>query len=228
MATARLTRHIREALLKKLMRRAFQERAQEMVDRCSAFAVTVYEDALAAHLKSIRSIPDGWLPSDDDVKVQIAGEMTRLCFNGSMGNGCLESIMREAGAEEAKVPGSVKGSFNRPNMPFPAKFRGQCVKVYDATDPIAQAHMELVRDLEDLQSEMRAAKLSAKTAMESVTTVKKLIEVWPEVEEFAKHYLDNGERKAILPAIPRAQLNQALGLPPAERELDEVAGGTVA
>lgn len=221
MATARLTRHIREALLKKLMRRAFQKRAQEMVDRCSAFAVTVYEDALAAHLKSIRSIPDGWLPSDDDVKVQIAGEMTRLCFNGSMGNGCLENVMREAGAEEASVAGSVKGSFNRPHMPFPSKFRGQCVKVYDATDPIAQAYMELTRDLEDLQSEMRAARLSAKTAMESVTTVKKLIEVWPEVEEFAKHYLHNGERKAILPAIPRAELNAQLGLPPSERVEEE-------
>ena len=221
MATARLTKSIREALLKKLIRRAFQDRAQEMVDRCSAFAVKVYEDAMGPHLKSIRSIPDGWLPSDDDVKVQIAGDVTRLCFNGSMGSGGLDMSMREAGAEEATVPGSVKGSFNRPNLPYPAKFRGQCVKVYDATDPIAQEHMELTRDLEDFQAEVRAAKRAAKVAMESVTTVKKLIEVWPEVEEFAKDYLVNGERKAILPAIPRAELNAKLGLPPERAEARE-------
>lgn len=228
MATARLTKNIREALLKKLMRRAFQERAQAMVDRCSAFALRVYEDAMERHLPTVRSVPPGWLPSDNDVKVQIAGDVVRLCFNGSMGNGSIPGDFREAGAEEAKVPGSVKGSFNRPEMPYPAKFKGQVLKVYDASDLLALDHVQLTRDLEDLQAEMRAAKRSASVALDSVTTVKKLIEVWPEVEEFAKHYLVDGERKAVLPAIPRAELNKALGLPPEREREREVAGGTVA
>lgn len=222
MAAARLTKNIREALLRQLITRAFRDRAQALVQRSSDFAVRVYEDAMAPHLKAIRALPPGWLVSDDDVKVQFAGDMARLCFNGTLGSGSLDSEFRQAGAKEVDVPGSVKGSFNRPNMPFPKKYQGQCVKVYDATEPLAEEYTQLTREVEDLKAEVKAASRAATVAMESVTTVGKLIEVWPEVEEFARAYLHNGERKAVLPAIPRAELNAALGLPPGEK-VEEVA-----
>lgn len=225
MATARLTRHIRESLLKKLITRAFQERAQDIVNRCAALAVEFYEDALSKDLEAIRALPPGWLPTNDDLKVYVAGDMERLCFNGSLGNGCLSHVLRQTGAEEASVEGSVKGSFNRPHLPFPAKFRGQCLKQYEAGHPLEQKLTALKGELEDFETEVTRASKTAEAAMNSVTTVKKLIEVWPEVEEFARPYLVNGEQRAILPAVPRAELNAKLGLPPHEQE---VAGGTVA
>lgn len=226
---SRLTKSIREALLKKLLQRAFQERAQAHVQRCSEFAVRVYEDALATHLEAIRAIPPGWLPGGDDLKVYVGGDMERLCFNGSMGNGCLTTTLRETGAKEVDdLEGSVPGSFNRPHLPFPAKLRGQCLKQYEAGTPIAEEFTAIKGAQEDLETEISRASRTTSTAMASVTTVPKLIEVWPEVEEFAKHYIDHGERKAILPAIPRAELNAKLGLPPSEAQPEEVAGGTVA
>jgi len=225
MASARLTRHIRESLLKKLITRAFQERAQDLVDRSAALAVEFYEDALAGDLEAIRALPRGWLPTDDDIKVYVAGDMERLCFNGSMGNGCLTPTLRQCGAKEASPELATNtGSFRRPELPFPAKVRGQCVKQYEAGHPMEKRLTDLKGEASDFETEVTRATKTAEAAMNSVTTVKKLIEVWPEVEEFARPYLVNGEQRAILPAIPRAELNAKLGLPPHERE---VAGGTV-
>lgn len=211
MTAARLTRNIREALMKKLITRAFQERAQAMVERQCDFAHRVYQDALKPHLDRIAAIPEGWLPTDDDIKVSFGSDYTQLDF----GNGLSYSIhhaLRSAGAK----PRQTKAG-NRLELPFPSKFRGQCAKVYDHAHPLTEEFNNLTVEQEQLVADIEKAQRVTKATLESVTTVKKLIDVWPEVEEFAKHYLDNGERKAVLPAIPRADLNAQLGLPPAER-----------
>lgn len=213
---ARLTRPIRDAITKKLLHRAFKDRAQAVVDRQADFARRVYEDALKPHLAAIAAVPAGWLPTDDDIKVSFGSEYTQLDF----GNGLSYSIhhtLRACGAERI----SDKGG-NRLELPFPSKFKGQCMKVYDASHPLAEEFRNLQVEQEALVAEVEKAQRTMKATLESVTTVKKLIDVWPEVEEFARPYLYNGERKAILPAIPRAELNAALGLPPGEK-VEEVA-----
>ena len=57
---------------------------------------------------------------------------------------------------------------------------------------------------------------STRGALGSVTTIQKLIMIWPEVEAFAAPYLQ--EKTAILPVIARERLNDALGLPPGVME----------
>ena len=66
---------------------------------------------------------------------------------------------------------------------------------------------------------------TAKATLASVSTISKLIDVGPEARVFAEKYAVQGEAKAILPAIPRRELNNALGLPPASEF--RVAGGEV-
>lgn len=222
MATTRLTQPIREAIMKKLLHRAFLDRAQAVVDRQADFARRVYEDALKPHLTSIAAVPAGWLPTDDDIKVSFGTDYTQLDFGSGLSYS-VHATLRACGAKALTGPGG-----NRVELPFPSKFRGQCLKVYDHKHPLAEEFRDLQVEQEALVAEVEKAQRTMKATLESVTTVKKLIEVWPEVEEFAKHYLESGERKAILPAIPRAELNKALGLPPQEKVLDEVAGGTVA
>lgn len=55
----------------------------------------------------------------------------------------------------------------------------------------------------------------AEGILNSVTTVKRLLEVWPEVEAFVPK---NPEQLNNLPAIPLAQLNSVLGLPPETKD----------
>lgn len=211
MTTARLTHNIRKALMKKLLTRAFQERAQALVERQCDFAGRVYDDALKPHLERIAAIPEGWLQTDDDIKVSFGADYAQLDF----GSGLSYSIHQSLRSAGAKALTDKAG--NRIERRFPSKFRGKCVKVYEATHPLSEEFRNLLVEETALVAEIERAQRTTKANLGSVTTVKKLIDVWPEVEEFAKHYLDNGERKAVLPAIPRADLNAQLGLPPTER-----------
>ncbi len=211
MTAARLTKNIREALMKKLITRAFQERAQAMVERQCDFAHRVYQDALEPHLEHIAAVPEGWLPTDDDIKVSFGSDYAQLDF-GSGFSYSVHHALRSAGAKA--LTGKAG---NRVERRFPSKFRGQCCKVYDHAHPLTEEFRNLTVEQEALVADIEKAQRVTKATLESVTTVKKLIEVWPEVEEFAKHYLDNGERRAVLPAIPWADLNAQLGLPPSER-----------
>lgn len=205
---SRLTTNIREALLKKLLKRAFGGQVQDLMERQSKFAVRLYEDALGKKdLALVNSLPKGWLPEDDDFKVQIAGTVQGIYLNGTLNGYSIPSEFRDAGAECARI-----------YLPFPNSKKQQVMKVYEAGHPLAEEFQAFCNETTDLKEKIGRAARTAKSAMESVTTVKKLIEVWPEVEEFAKDYLHDGERKAVLPMIPRTELNAALNLPPEEKE----------
>lgn len=208
MASTRLTNNIRESLLKKLLTRAFQERSQDLVDRCAAFAVRVYDDVYRGKLEQINGLPSGWLPQEDYVTVSMGTDHVRMRFNGSLGGWGLPEALRETGA--------VRENLKKP-MPYGDASGRRVSKQYEATSKLAEEYEALKREQQDLCEEISAAKRTASAAMNSVSTVKKLIEVWPEVEEFAKSYLVEGERRAVLPDIPRDKLNAALNLPPEEQ-----------
>ncbi len=227
MASTRMTRYIREAIQSKLIQRAFKDRAQEHVDRCADFAVRVYRDVMAPHLELMATLPKGWLPTDNDLNVYMSGQMARLCFNGSLGNGRLTSSLCEGGAKEVfPAETTMNERYGGAHLPFPQRMLGnQCLKQYDAHDPFAVEYSKLCHEQKELVEEIERTSRSVNAALEKVSTVNKLIEIWPEAADFARPYLVNGEQRAILPAIPREELNQRLGLPPST---DEVAGGTVA
>lgn len=203
----RLTNSIKDALMGDLLKRAFKERGDEMIARNVDYAHRLYEDALAPHLKLINSLPRGWLATDDDIKVQLGAEIKQIKFHGGLIHWSLTEDMRKAGI---KLQSDVY-------KPFPSLYKGQCVKQYPGDHPLVIEYQKLMDGWNDLHAAIREAGLTARGAMDSVSTVKKLIEVWPEVETLAREYLEEGERKAILPAIPRAQLNTLLDLPPEEQ-----------
>lgn len=208
MASARLTNPIRDSLMNSLLKRAFKKRGTDLIKRCADFADRLYKDAMGKDLAQIEALPDGWLQSDDDIKVQLGAEIKQVHFVGSLANWGLPDIFRNAGVVEI-----TDKKWRR----FPSKFKGAVVKQYPGTHALVEEFQKLDNEWNELKAEMEKAKKVAMAAMNSVSTVKKLIDVWPEVEEFAKHYLEDGERKAILPAIPRDQLNILLNLPPEEK-----------
>lgn len=85
-------------------------------------------------------------------------------------------------------------------------------KVYDSKHPLAVRYGAW-KDAEGaLKRERRDAESSAKAVLESVTTVNKLIQVWPEVEPFARFYAVESPSRAV--ALPIKDLNARPGLPP--------------
>ena len=204
MASTRLTNNIRDALLGKLLTRAFKPKGDALIKKAVDFAERLYRDALKYDLARIDALPEGWLPTDDDIKVQLGAQITNIRFRGSLN-------------QYGLGPSFDKAGINRPDIPnkrFPASKKGQVVAQYPRIHKLVEEFLQLQNEFKELREEIENAKRTAQGALDSVSTVKKLIEVWPEVEEFAKHYLVDGERKAVLPAIPRDRLNTILNLPP--------------
>lgn len=207
MASTRLTNSIRDSLLKKLLERAFKARCDEFLKRAAAFAVAVHADVFGKDLEKMNALPKGWLPQDDGIMVRFGGDNTRLSFKGSLGSGGIPDAFRRCGSTGGdsvylRLTDSTKGT---------------TAKVYNAREPLAAEYEGLINERKDLCDEIERAARTAKAAMESCSTIEKLIKVWPEVEEFAKEFLVDGERKALLPDVPRAQLNNLLNLPPEEK-----------
>lgn len=200
----RMTQPIRDALLSKLLRRAFAQRGNDLITRCADFAQRLYRDAMGPNLAQIDALPDGWLTTDNDIKVQLGADVKSVYFSGKLYNWALPETFRKSGIT----------SEDEIWMRFPEKFKDRVVKQYPGDHALVTEFQKLDNEWNDLSLEISNAMRSAKAAMESVSTVKKLITIWPEVEEFAKEYLENGEQKAILPAIPREHLNNILNLPP--------------
>ena len=212
---SRLTTHIRESLLKKLLTRAFQTRVEECLKQQTDFVRRVYEDALAADLPKLADVPPSWIYRAEKFKVVMANDVAEL----RPGRGLAYSIPHEfiqAGARR-----------NQETWPMPYHRRQDALKVYEAAHPFALEYTRLTNVQTDLKTEIERASRQAAAAMGAVSTVKKLISIWPEVEDLAKEYLVEGERQAILPAIPRDLLNKMLDLPPEVVAGHALAGGTV-
>lgn len=207
MASTRLTTAIRESLMNSLLKRAFMKRGNDMIAVRADYARRLYEDAMGKNLAQIEALPKGWLVTDTDIKVQLGAEIKSVYFGGTLSSYGLPDNVRKCGVVT-----------ERTEYRFPYHLVNQVVKQYPGDHPLVAEFQKLDNEWSEFVGEVNRTRKVAMTAMESVSTVKKLIDVWPEVEEFAKHYLEDGERKAILPAIPRDQLNTLLNLPPEDQQ----------
>lgn len=88
-------------------------------------------------------------------------------------------------------------------------------RVYDSKHPLSVRHDAYHKAKDQLTEEERKAESSAKAILDSVTTLKKLIETWPEVEPFVEDFKQTATGR-YLPALPVQDLNARLGLPKKE------------
>lgn len=208
----RLTNSIRDSLMEALMRRAFKEQCEDWARRFGKFVVKVHDDIYGeADLGRMKALPDGWLPKSRELKVRFGGDAVRLSTTGEFNSQASYSVQWP---DEFRACDASKNTIVLMLHTYDNNDRQAAV--YDARDPMADEYTGFMNELQDLKEKISGAQRTARAALNSVHTIQKLIEVWPEVEEFAKQYLVHGERKALLPDIPRAQLNAVLGLPPSE------------
>lgn len=103
--------------------------------------------------------------------------------------------------------GVVKDLGVRLPVRMPFKKRISVLKVYEATSPMAERITALSNAAADIREERSQLSASIEALLGSVSTVKKLLEIWPAVTTHAPWLL---EEKKALPAIPVASVLLAI------------------
>lgn len=195
--STRLTTAIREKIVADLLRHRFEKDVADYRDDMIALAKAVYDDLYSeADLVLLDSMPEGWMPVWSSMGVRFSDSYTRLYFGGYL-TGDMASI----------------ASYEEVHRPFASKHCGGCVKSYEARHKLAIRAEKLSARKDGIKEKITEAKRAANSALSAVTTVKRLIESWPEIAPFAAKY--EGERPA-LPALPTNILNNILDLPVSE------------
>lgn len=200
MSSVRLSVSIKEQIERRLIHYRFSEEAQQLVSDYADLAHEVYEDLYPEITrKKMEALPKGWLPSTDGVGVQFGdsgSRYTTLSFSGK----CYGEISYAGGRGETERGGSRR---------VPYSDKSGCSKRYEMTDPMSERYDELESRYKALEERIRAGRKAARAAMDQVTTLNRLIEVWPEIAPFTEGF----GKKNTLPAISRPDLNGLLGLP---------------
>lgn len=196
---ARLTNSIRDAISNDILKKRFTEEVQTLSDKYAELADAIYKAVMKDRLKRIQGLPKEWFPSEKSIYIRLGVEFTRLYFAGlTHHNGDSLAVFVDRKEE---------------SRPFTNDLKGNCVGLYDVGDVFVIEFNKLNREKEKIAENLKTARLMIDKTLYSVSTIEKLIEIWPEVEAIAKPYLEKGERKALLPDIPRAKLNDLLKLP---------------
>lgn len=196
--STRLTTSIREAITKAALAHRFKDEVEALIDAKAEFAASVHEDLYKkSDRQKMDELPDGWLVNTQDIGVQFGMGFSRIYFNGYT-YGVLVKATSYKRDDRKRVL---------------AKHSSGCAKAYEATHKLSVKHIELDGRERDLRQAYEAAERQIKAALGEVTTIKRLIETWPEIAPFAEKY---EAEKPNLPALPTQQLNKILDLPVAE------------
>lgn len=200
MSSVRLTVGMREQIERRLIHYRFSEEAQQLVADYAQLADDVYNDIYPELIqKKMEALPKGWLPTTGEIGAQLGetgSSYTNLSFSGK----CYGEISYAGGRGDKE-----RGASRR----VPYSDKSGCSKQYDATHPLSERYSELENRYKALEERIRAGRKAARAAMDQVTTLNRLIEVWPEIAPFTEGF----EKKNTLPAISRPDLNGLLGLP---------------
>jgi hypothetical protein len=202
MSSVRLTNDMREILVRRLLTHRYKDAIQAIIDRRAKLAADVYDDVYskATRLK-MNTIPEGWLPEDNGIRVQF-GESprgyARLTFDG-----------------RTDLWSPFLHIVNRSNQIdyrlFPQKDKDKCLKVYPLEHEFSLTYEQIAADWSALKKQVKDTEVLLTSSVATFTTVAAMIKDWPEAEPFVRDWLI--AKPIPLPAVPRAKLNAILDLP---------------
>lgn len=197
---SRLTNDIRDAIRSNLMRHRFKIQVTALRERSAVLADAIYNTAYPEKDRKLMSmLPEGWLDTGGHMYFSTSsGHKHQFCFNG-----CYSGIQGvHYGTSDAAE-----------NRPFAYKWRDSYHNCYALKDEaLNQQVEEFIQDVSKHNSAYKLAETQIEASLAAFSSIKKLIEAWPEVEPFAEAYIDRPVA-ASLPAKTVASLNAMLGLP---------------
>lgn len=195
MASTRLTNYIRDRIRQALIKRTFDPRKKELTETEHALGRAVYNDLYSAEVQmQMHRMPEGFLPTACGVQVKFGDSFVQVNWDSA-------DAARRIAARRIADKHDIRGR--------------AAAKVYEPDHQLTKEFQKLQQLHKQFDDEMYEARRQINSLLGSCTTVEKLIRTWPEVEEFAKPFLgkDAGVPSTAL-AIPIADLNKILGLPP--------------
>lgn len=198
--STRLTNDIRSSIATLVLRHRFEDEIEALVADRAAFAEEVYNDIYRKpDREKMAALPSGWLPEANRIGAQF----------GATGNTYVQ--LDFAGSVYGNVSKFRKiGDRNDVRRRLLTKHAHGCAKAYEDSHRLSVKHMELDARFGALKSSITTAERQTETALASVGTIKRLIEVWPEVAPFALKFEDAPRN---LPTVPTSELNKLLDLP---------------
>lgn len=215
MASTRMNTSIREAILTKLLVRAFSDEIAKIGDRETALADKIYNDCYNQQDRNtIASLKEGWLVSSDRLQVNFAGQRIKLGLGKPLWEFCQTGIEYKLRKDIKREPVERRFAHAHKDGYYAT------VKSYTADHKLAEEYQRLQQDTESLIQRINTHASEARAVLNSVTTVQKLVKVWPEVEPLATHWMRDEAREIVtgLPAVQMDKLNEALRLPPGGEE----------
>lgn len=200
MSYIRITAEIRDGIIANAVAQRFaadklaiSEQEEHVRQLTKARDQVGYEAAFSeVDRKRLSAAPEGWFPKSTSVKVAVeeTNEVIEISF-----------------AEAQRVPYEVHdkrynthiASIIRPDHPYMA-----------ARNAVRDAKAILDAMQKELSERERALRSRVKAVVESVTSVGRLVEVWPEVTELLPEV--HAGPKGTLPALLISDLNAELGL----------------
>jgi len=199
MTSVRLTKTIRETIYTRVIKYKFQEQVTELLKKHQKLAEMIYQDMFTKdEHKLLKSLPQNWLAPRQSISYNLAGQSRYICFNGIIGH--YREYYNQIDFEK---PEQIE--FN-----FPCQYE---TPVIESGTEIYNLVNKLDNEADSLNEEIKKAKQNLWAALESVTTLNKLITEWEEIRPFCKDFMVT---KANLPAVKVSELNKMLNLPKEE------------
>lgn len=195
--THRLNKSMRDEIVTRMLKHRFKAEIEKYYDATAKLANKIYADIFdTATQTQLVLLPVGWVPEPDHIGVYLGPSYTNVYFGGDVYAG---SEIRQLVAPE------------RLNRRVPNKMASGCAKVYEARHDLAIQHSKLEAQKSKLIEEIKQTKVQCESAVRQVTTVERLVEVWPESVIFVADYLKAEPRQ--LPTVRTEELNALLRLP---------------
>lgn len=187
MPSIRINAAIRAVLLKRIIAHGYDAQIAEFTKREHALALAAYNATFSTKLqKQMEDLPKHTVPETSRLEVYVDGEHLHLQLG-----------------KEVRIPYSHKHGYSTDRISFHSGI------------PLGAEIKKFIRERHEFSEKKTKTWESTKAVLESTTTLKKLLEIWPEVEAFTH---DIGKAKSITAlAVPIETLNRVIGLPPDQR-----------
>lgn len=213
--SVRLTNVMREAIATKVIKYKYENNAlaPELVKEAASIATAAYNSVFdEATRQKINDLPNGWLPEDDEIKVQFGYEYSNMNFNGSVTN-VIKYRYRQDGPRIHNVIKSLSGG-DVVKKRIPDNRLHAVFAQFNHKDELTTRFNSLKNRVEDLQKNFDDDVRSIRSTLSSFTTAKKLMEDWKEISPFVKSVIGHTDKPVVTAlAIPVGDLNARFGLP---------------
>lgn len=203
MAT-RLNKQNREGIKQDLLRYTYQPQIVRLIERKAALADAIYKHVYGDDLAKMDALPNGWLETKDHLQVKFGASYEYSYFAGYGGWSDKLSAYRYLVPEDKKKPVFKRVLQN-----------GRDTQLIDARHLLSIEH-DLIDGIQSkLLEQLKTAEPKLTQSLKAWSTIEAMIKEWPEIEPFARKYLQGGSgyNPRFVPVVNVENLNETFGLP---------------